>query len=135
MPYLLNPVKEDQCLFLTYEGEMPPIEVVAVRYEATKLLAARRWNRMVVDITELRSVTAMELFVFAKGLASDLPEHARVALVVRPGQAGQAKLVEKVARSDGVLLTLFCDAGKAMAWVKKGRPHEQIQPRQTERHL
>ena len=35
MPYFINPVKEDQCLFLTYEGEMPPIEIAAVRYEAT----------------------------------------------------------------------------------------------------
>lgn len=87
MPYSINPAKDDQCLFLTYEGEMPPIEVVAVRYEATGVLVANGWERMVVDITELRSFTAMELFVFAKGLSSDLPESARVAFVVRPEQA------------------------------------------------
>lgn len=114
---------------------MPPIEVVGVRYEATALLAARRWNRMMVDITKLRSVTPMELFVFVKGLASDLPEHARVALVIGPEQAGPAKLAEKVAQDDGVLLSLFFDAAKAMAWVKKGKTHEQIRPRPIEKHL
>ena len=57
MPYFINHVKEDQCLFLTYKGEMPPIEVVAVRCEGTGLLAANGWNRLVVDITELRSFT------------------------------------------------------------------------------
>jgi hypothetical protein len=114
---------------------MPPIEVVGVRYEATELLAARHWRRMVVNITKLRSVTSMELFVFAKGLASDLPKHARVALVVLPEQAGQAKLAEKVAKNDGVLLSLFFDAGEAMAWVKKKKPHEQIRPQQIQKHL
>ncbi len=34
MSYFINPVEEEQCVFLTYEGEMPPIEAVAVRYEA-----------------------------------------------------------------------------------------------------
>ena len=57
MSYFINPVEEEQCVFLTYEGEMPPVEVVAVRYETTGLLAAKHWNRMVADFTELRSLT------------------------------------------------------------------------------
>ena len=113
MSYFINPVKEDQCLFLTYEGEMPPIEVVAVRYEAAGLLAAKQWNRMVVDMTELRPVTEMEMFVFAKGLSSDLPASTRVALVVRSEQTKEAKLVEKVARNDGMFLNCFFDPDEA----------------------
>ena len=54
MSYFINPVGEEQCVFLTYEGEMPPVEAVAVRYEATGALAVRHWNRIVVDFTELR---------------------------------------------------------------------------------
>ena len=135
MSYFINPVKEDQCLFLTYEGEMPPIEVVAVRYEAAGLLAEKHWNRMVVDITELRPVTAMELFVFAKGLSADLPPSARIALVVRPEQTKEARIVENVARNDGAFMSCFFDADLATTWVKGMKPREQTQTRSVEKRL
>ena len=135
MSYFINPVEEEQCVFLTYEGEMPPAEAVAVRYEATGALAARHWNRIVVDVTELRSIpTALDLFKFAESLSSDLPQSARVALVVRLEQARHAKLVETVARNDGVFLTFFFDVEKAAAWVKGVKPYERIQRRPTDKH-
>ena len=68
---------------LIVEGGDPAVEVVAVRSEATGLLSARHWNRMVVDIIALRSLSALELFVFARGLSSDLSRNVRVALIVR----------------------------------------------------
>ena len=117
---------------------MPPVEVVAVRYEATALMAAKRWNRMVVDFTELRSLTELELFVFARGLSSDLPQMARVALVVRQEQARYAKFVEKIVRNDGVFLTFFFDAEQATVWVKGMTLHERIQhyqPQPAGKHL
>ena len=131
MSYFINPVEEEQCVFLTYEGEMPPVEVVAVRYETTGLLAAKHWNRMVVDFTELRSLTALELFVFAKGLSADLPPSARVALVVRPEQASYAKQVENIVRNDGVVLTSFFDPKQATAWVNGVKPQKRTQLRPT----
>ena len=43
------------------------IEIMSARYEANALLAAKRWNRIVVDITGLMSkFAAQELFEFAK---------------------------------------------------------------------
>ncbi len=135
MSYFINPVEEEQCVFLTYEGEMPPVEVVAVRYETTGLLAAKHWNRMVADFTELRSLTELELFVFAKGLSSDLPQSARVAIVVRPEQASYAKRVERVVRNDGVFLNCFFDPEQATAWVKEVKPQKRTQLRPIGQHL
>jgi hypothetical protein len=127
MSYFINPVEEEQCVFLTYEGEMPPIEALAVRYEVSGLLAANSWNRIVVDVTGLRSVPgALELFEFARGLSSDLPPGARAALVVRPDQVRHAKLVENIARRDGVFLTFFSDPDEATAWVKSQKPGESL---------
>jgi len=117
MSYYLNPVEEDRCVFLTYEGAMPAVEVVAVRCEVAELLAAKLWNRMVVDITELCFVNALELFVFARGLSSDLPRNVRLALVVRPEQAIYAKFIESVAKNDGVFLAFVFDSDEAIAWV------------------
>jgi len=131
MSYFINPDEEAQCVFLNYEDKMPPIEAVAVRYEAGALLAARHWHRIVVDVTRLRSIpTAMDLFKLANGLSADLPPGARVALVVRPEQARHAKVVEGVARDGGVLLTFFLDAEKAAAWVQGVRHsvRTQLQP-------
>lgn len=134
MSYYLNPVEEDQCVFLTYEDEMPAVEVVSVRCEAAGLLAARHWNRMVVDITELRSVTAMELFVFARGFSSDLPRNVSVALIVRPEQAVYAQFIENIAQNDGVFVAFFFNAVDAIAWVNPLETTTQNQERQLEKN-
>jgi hypothetical protein len=119
MPYFINPVEEDLCLYLTYEGNLSMIEIVSARYGANTLLAEKRWNRMVVDITGLLSkFTAHELFALAKGLSGGVPESVRIALVARPDQARQAKLIESVARNDGLFLSFFLDVEEATIWAK-----------------
>lgn len=120
MSYFINPVEAEQCVFLSYEGDLPPIELAAARYEANGVLGTNRWKRIVVDVTQLQSIpSAQELFEFARGLSSDVPRGTRVALVIRPEQARQARLVEKTARSEGVFLTYFLDPEKAGLWVKQ----------------
>ena len=119
MSWFINPVKEDLCVYLTYEGNCSMIEIMSARYEANALLAEKRWNRIVVDITGLVSkFAAQELFDFAGGLSADLPESVRIALVARPDQAKQAKLIEAIARKDGLFLSFFLDVEEATIWVK-----------------
>lgn len=126
MSYFINPVKEDECVFLTLESDLSLIEIIATRYEASALLARKRWNRIVVDITELQSLlAAQELSELAKGLSEDLPRNARIALVIRPVQEGHAKLIESAARNEGVLLNYFFAAEEATTWVKGMKPHER----------
>lgn len=134
MSCLIKLFKEDQCVFLTYEGEMPPVEIMVARYEANELLAMKRWSNIVVDITGLRSkLTALELFELARGLSSELPQSARVALVVRSEQAKHARLIETVARNEGVALTYHFDMEKAKAWVKE--LHDMVdQPADAHEH-
>ena len=120
MAYLIKPIEEDRCVTLSCEGEIPLREIAAARYEAHGLLNARRWSRMMVDLTRLRSgPTARQLFDFARGLVGQIPPDARVALVVRPEQVRQANFVEKVARRDGVFLSYFVDPGKAALWMQR----------------
>jgi hypothetical protein len=71
----------------------------------------------------------MNLFKLANGLSADLPPSARDALVVRPEQASHAKVVESVARDNGVFLTFFLDAEKAVACVKGVRHSGRTQLR------
>ena len=122
MAYFIQPIEEERCVSLSYEGEIPPREIAA-RCEAHGMLNARRWSRIMVDLTRLRSVpTSRQLFDFAKGFASQIPSDARVALVVRPEQVRDANLVEKVARKDGVFLSFFVDPGKAALWMQRSQP-------------
>jgi hypothetical protein len=107
------------------------IEIMAVQYEANALLEAKRWNRIVVDITGLLSeFAAQELFELARGLSGDLLESVRVALVARPDQSRQAKLIEGLARNDGLFLSFFLDVEEATNWVKgmNFRKHMKSQP-------
>ena len=120
MPYFINPVKEDQCVFVTYEGKMTRVEIMEARYEANKLLSVKRWNRIVVNIAGLRPTPmTLELIDLASDLSSELPPSTRIALVVRPDQVKGAKLVENVARIEGVFLAHFLDPDKAALWVKQ----------------
>jgi hypothetical protein len=105
------------------------IEIMSARYEANALLSEKRWNRIVVDITGLLSkFAAPELFEFARGLSADLPESVRVALVARPDQAKQAKLIEGIARNDGLFLSFFLDVDEATIWAKGMSFPERLKP-------
>lgn len=129
MSYSINPVKNDQCVYVTYEGKMTLFEIMSSRYEANELLSVKRWNRLVVNIAELRfTPTTLELIDLASDLSSDLPRSTRIALVVRPDQVEHAKLAERVARIEDMLLTYFFDAEEATAWVKGNNFHQRMKP-------
>ncbi len=122
MAYFIEPSEEERCVSLSYEGEIPPWEIAAARYEAHGVLKARRWSRMMVDFTRLRSVpTPPQLFDFAKGFAGQLPADARVAVLVRPEQVRDASLIEKVARKVGVFLSYFVDPERAALWIQRSQ--------------
>jgi len=119
MSYFINPVEEAKCVLLTHEGEMSPAEAAEARQEIAELSAEKRWNRIIVDITAVRSVpNAAEVFALGESLSRSLPRNTRIALVVRPDQARHARLIEQVARKGGAFLTFFMDAEKAEAWVE-----------------
>jgi len=119
MPYYVNPVEEDRCVFVSYAGQMPSVELSAARREANGVLGQRHWNRMLIDVTHLQSIpTPAQLFDQTKAISSEVPCGARVALLVRPDQVQSARLVERVARSNGLFLAYFLDLDKARPWVK-----------------
>jgi hypothetical protein len=123
MAICIKPVEEERCITLSYEGEMPPREIAAARYEAQGLLKARRWKRIIMDVTQFRSVPkTSELVDFAKGFSDQVPLDARVALLVRPEQVRDANFVEKVARKAGVFLSYFVDPEKAALWMQRSQP-------------
>jgi hypothetical protein len=118
MPCFIKPVNKDRCVFVAYEGKMTRSEIMAARYEANGLLSAKRWNRIVVNLTELRPTPMLlELIDLTSDLSSDLPPGTRIALVVRPDQVKGANLVERVAQIEAVHLASFLDPDKAALWV------------------
>jgi hypothetical protein len=119
MSYFINPVKGDQCVFITCEGELSIIEVMSVQCEANALLASSQWNQIVVDITGLKSTSAAhELLELARGLSADFLEIVRIALVVLPGQIKRAKAIENIARNEGLFLMTFLEVEEARSWLK-----------------
>ena len=120
MSYFINPIENERCVCVSFEGELPPREVAATLYEAHGVLNARGWTRVMVDITQWQSVpTAQQLFDFTKILSGQVSCKAHVALVVRPEQVRYADLVEKVVRKAGVFLAYFLDPEKATIWVRQ----------------
>lgn len=132
MSYFINPVADARCVFVSYAGVMPSAELSAARREANGVLDQQHWKRIVVDLAQLQSLpTPAQLFDHTKAIASEVPREVRVALLVRPDQVQAARLVERIARNDGVFLAYFLDPDKARAWVRPGKsvqPTEQFLP-------
>ena len=123
MPYFLNPVDEDACIFLNCEGVVPDKEARAIREEVCALLAKRPWHRIVVDFTAIESSSKPSgLLGLGMTLLQEMPKNARVALIVQRDQAARARLLGKVARSSAVLLRVFFDVDRAEAWVRNDAP-------------
>src|SRR5208337_4326568 len=105
MAYSVNPIKEERCVCLSFEGEMPPRELAVMGYEARRRADARRWPRIMVDITQLRSsLTPPQLLDFAEILAGQAPRHGRLAFVVRRDHARQFGWAANAARRSGLCL-------------------------------
>ena len=120
MSYFINPVEEDRCVFMSYEGETPVAEFSTARSEANGVLDERHWNRLLVDVSRLQSAPkARELLNLAKGLSSSVSRPTRVALVVRPEQEPHARLLQKAARTRRVFLAYFLAPERAVAWVRQ----------------
>jgi len=121
MACFIKAVEEEQCVYVSYAGDLPPCELAAARYEAYGILRRRCWTRIVMDLTQLRSVlTGVQVFDLATGLAAQIPQHARMALVVRPDQVQNAILVVcfKLDRPGLACQTLARWVPLAAEWLK-----------------
>lgn len=120
MSCLVNPIKEDQCLFVTYKGNAPFHEMFSTRNASNRYLVMKHWNRIVVDIRNLQPMpTTIEVIALASDLSSELPRSTRIALVISPEQAEYGRLVERVARIERVNLHVFFEIANAKAWAKE----------------
>ena len=131
MSYFINPVEEDRCVLLSFEGEVPVVEFSTARSEANGVLDERHWNRLLVDVSRLQSAPeARELFDLAKGLSSSVSRPTQVALVVRPEQEGHAGFLQKAARTRRVFLAYFLTPERAVSWMRR----TALGPQASRRH-
>lgn len=127
MSCFVNPAKDDRCLFVTYQGNSPFHELLSTRYVTNRYLVVKHWNRIIVDIRNLQPMPpTMEVISLASDLSSDLPRSTRIALVISPEQTEYGKLVERVARIEGVNLHIFFEIAKAKEWAKETAHDGQI---------
>lgn len=120
----------DNCVFLTCEGNFSLDDLTMAWREVEGLLIATGWERVLVDVTALRSSPETEeLFDLAKLFWRDFPQSGRIALVVRWDQSGFAKLLETLVRSVGEYLTVFVSEEQAEAWVLGGSQDKHQLPR------
>lgn len=58
MAHTINPTATDQCVFLTYEDELAPLEVIAARHEVKEFLTLAGGNRVVINVAALPAASA-----------------------------------------------------------------------------
>ena len=115
-----------KCVFLTCKGISSLDEMTAVWREVRDELAQKSLNRVLVDVTALRtSPTTAELFDLAKLFwHDDFPGFGRMALMVRWDQSRVAKALEMLVRTLGMWLTVFVSEEQGEAWVLEGTQDE-----------
>src|SRR5271166_6567074 len=115
-------IPDDNCAFLTCEGNYSLDAVTTAWREVQKVLAEREWERALVDFTALQiGPDTDELFDLAKLFWRDFPLGGRIALVVRWDQSRPAKLLEMLVRNFGLYLTAFVSEEQAEAWFLEER--------------
>ena len=112
-------ISTDNCVFLTCAGISSLEEITAAWREVRAELAHKNLNRVLVDVTSLRTIPATaELFDLAKLFWQDgFPGFGRMALVIRWEQSRSAKLLEMLVRAVGMYLTVFVSEEQAEAWI------------------
>jgi VanZ family protein len=119
-------ISTDNCVFLTCEGISSLNEMTAAWREVRDELAQKSLNRVLVNVTALRtSPTTAELFDLAKLIWRDFPLGGRIAFVIRWDQSRLAKSLEMLVRTFGMWLTVFVSEEQAEAWVLEGTQEEQ----------
>lgn len=119
MSCVINPVSQDQCVFLTYAGELSPVEIMAARYEANAVLSKRHWSRIVLDIRRLKlQLNCRALLELTSGVSLVLPHKVQVALLAKPWQINRATFSANLVRTEAVSLTIFSEAQQAWTWAK-----------------
>ncbi len=119
-------ISTGHCVFLTCEDIFSLDDMTAAWRAVRDELAAKGLNRVLVDVTALRtSPTTAELFDLAKLFWRDFPPGGRIALVVRWDQSRPAKLLEMLVRNFGLYLTAFVSEEQAEVWVLEGTQDEQ----------
>ena len=119
-------ISTDHCVVLTCEGISSLDEMTAAWREVRDELAEKDLNRVLVDVTALRtSPTTAELFDLAKLFWRDFPQDGRMALVARWNQSRLAKSLEMLVRTLGMWLTVFVSEEQAEAWVSEKTQEKQ----------
>jgi hypothetical protein len=119
-------ISTEHCVFLTCEGISSLDEMTAAWREVRDELARKNLNRVLVDVTALRtSLTTAQLFDLAKLIWQDFPTSGRIAFVIRWDQSRFAKSLETLVRTLGMWLTVFVSEEQAEAWILEGTQDEQ----------
>ena len=118
MSYFIIPATNDNCVFLTCEGDVTVSEMTTAWHEVQEILGKKGWKRVLMDITALESSPKTEeLFDLAKLFWKGFPEDGRIALVIGWDHAKFATLLEMLVRTVGIYLTAFVSEIQAEAWI------------------
>ncbi|HEX9047538.1 MAG TPA: hypothetical protein VF988_10970 [Verrucomicrobiae bacterium] len=118
MPYFIVQASDNNCLYLTCEGDVTLGEMTAAWQEVRELLAVNGWKKVLLDVTALESSLQMEhVFDLAKLFWKEFPKDGRIALVIRWDHQKSAALLEMLVRCVGIYLTVFVSQDLAEAWI------------------
>jgi len=102
MSYFIVPTVN--CVFLTCEVDIPLAEMTAAWREVRDELAQKNLNRVLVDVTALRtSPDTDDIFDFEKLFCRDLPQNGQITMMVRSAGTSLTVFVTEEQAEAGIL--------------------------------
>jgi hypothetical protein len=116
MPYAVR-IENDHIL-VEHSGVMIEDEVAAARLEALRLAAQQRVMRVLVNVTAVTNrLSHASMKAIMDGHATVMPPRPRAALVGRPDQEQDLRLIESQAVSRGMPIKVFLRNADALQWL------------------
>ena len=121
MPYKIDVMRKKRVVRLAFFGDSDSEEHKQSRQEAAKLCHKKGFTRVLVDLTEQKSLmsgSTIDLFEFGAGFKDDpYPENTKIAAVNESDPKPDVDFVVTVASNRGITTQLFNNTDKALAWL------------------
>ena len=120
MPQAIEPVKDGEYILIKYFDKLDEAASKESIDEVESILKKNKWNKILIDITEVEFVPSVfQMFIFLGKHVFLFSNDIHIALLIYDEEKQNARFCETVAKNRGIDLKVFFEQRGAIEWIKK----------------
>lgn len=117
MPFREEVIHDGKYVLIKHEGNFTREEYEQSIVSTRKLLDEHRWNRILVDLRDVRNRVSVFDVHYIIEFDSKVFPFVRIAVIFPREREEDGRFADNVAANRGVRLKSFVDYGQAVAWL------------------